>query len=377
MKKIGLLFLCLIINFVSVSQDIYQPRNLKQAVKFLDKNFTQSLKDTWIKTDDKSLDDMFIYYSIQKSFEDYIYNWLINDKSTKLKRYLNRKGVLYDYKEVVISSFKYYLINGRFDEDKVLLPYIEKSKKLAYEDENRKTLDTLSGVYIPKDLDDCFKQLGSILNEMTINEIEGIDVDELAKRFHFGLGRWMRNNWQLWKGSRLSYYFNNIGVYHPDDMSGIILTSYQRYLKGEDIKLEEQIKHYQDYWIEMNKKEEEDKKVEENRKNEEFNKFNIGDTIDYRYTFDFVSEEQEEKWYKEECNAKGVVLAKNQTDRLIKVKIIECCDRKGIIVLDTKDMYKFDKKLNTWVNKKRVIKKAKKGKTLWFEFQMWEPIGEY
>ncbi len=27
---------------------------------------------------------------------------------------------------------------------------------------------------------------------------------------------------------------------------------------------------------------------------------------------------------------------------------------KGIIVLDTKDMYKFDKKLNTWVNKKRV-----------------------
>lgn len=274
MKKIVLLCLCLIINFVSVSQDIYQPRNLKQAVKFLDKNFTQSLKDTWIKTDDKSLDDMFIYYSIQKSFEDYIYNWLINDKSTKLKRYLNIKGVLYDYKEVVISSFKYYLINGRFDEDKVLLPYIEKSKKLAYEDENRKTLDTLSGVYIPKDLDDCFKQLGSILNEMTINEIEGIDVDELAKRFHFGLGRWMRNNWQLWKGSRLSYYFNNIGVYHPDDMSGIILTSYQRHLKGEDIKLEEQIKHYQDYWIEMNKKEEEEKKVEEDRKNEEFKRNN-------------------------------------------------------------------------------------------------------
>lgn len=195
MIKIVLLCLCLTISFVSVSQDIYQPRNLKQAVKFLDKNFTQSLKDTWIKTDDKSLDDMFIYYSIQKSFKDYIYNWLINDKSTKLKRYLNRKGVLYDYKEVVISSFKYYLINGRFDEDKVLLPYIEKSKKLAYEDENRKTLDTLSGVYIPKDLDDCFKQLGVILEEETINEIKRIDEEELGANFHFGLGRWMRNNW--------------------------------------------------------------------------------------------------------------------------------------------------------------------------------------
>ena len=31
-------------------------------------------------------------------------------------------------------------------------------------------------------------------------------------------------------------------------MSGIILNSYQRKLKGEDIKLEEQLKYYQDYW---------------------------------------------------------------------------------------------------------------------------------
>ena len=375
MKKIVLLCLCLIINFVSISQDIYQPRNLKQAVKFLDENSPQSLKDSVIKTDDDLIEEFFYLGSKEITKDKHVFEWTAYP--SKLKMYLTKKGLKYFYKEVLLSSFKYYLINGKLDEKKILLLYIEKSKRYAYEDENRKTIDTLRGVYIPKDLDDCFKQLGVILEEETINEIKRIDEEELGANFHFGLGRWMRNNWQLWKGSRLSYYFNNIGVYHPDDMSGIILTSYQRHLKGEDIKLEEQIKHYQDYWIEMNKKEEEEKKVEEDRKNEEFNKFNIGDTIDYRYTFDFVSEEQEEKWYNEECNAKGVVLAKNQTDRFIKVKIIECCDRKGIIVLDTKDMYKFDKKLNTWVNKKRVIKKAKKGKTLWFEFQMWEPIGEY
>ncbi|MFA5540706.1 MAG: DUF6794 domain-containing protein [Bacteroidales bacterium] len=272
MKKIGLLCLCLVLSFVSVSQELFQPKNLKQAVKFLDENSPQSLKDSVIKTDDDLIEEFFYLGSKEITRDKHVFEWTAYP--SKLKMYLKKKGLKYFYKEVLLSSFKYYLINGKLDEKKILLPYIEKSKRYAYEDENRKTLDTLSGVYIPKNLDDCFKQLGSILNQMTINEIEGIDVDELAKRFHFGLGRWMRNVWQLWKGSRLSYYFNNIGVYHPDDMSGIILTSYQRHLKGEDIKLEEQIKHYQDYWIEMNKKEEEEKKVEEDRKNEEFKRNN-------------------------------------------------------------------------------------------------------
>ena len=45
---------------------------------------------------------------------------------------------------------------------------------------------------------------------------------------------------------------DNLGIYHPDDMSGIILDSYHRYLTGKEIKLEEQIKFYQDYWKKAN-----------------------------------------------------------------------------------------------------------------------------
>ena len=168
---------------------------------------------------------------------------------------------------------------------------------------------------------------------------------------------WLRNNWQLWGMSRLSFYFNNIGVYHPDDMSGIILTSYQRHLKGEDIKLEEQIKHYQDYWNEGE---------------------NGGDTVSYSYNYGFVSNEQKEKWIDDECIAKGIVLKKNLTKKSLKVKIIECCDKKGIIVYDNKEMYEFDKKLNKWVRvEERVIKKAKNGKVKWFLYDMWDPKEEY
>ena len=72
-------------------------------------------------------------------------------------------------------------------------------------------------------------------------------------QYHHGLGRWIRNNWELWAGSRLAKYFNDIGINHPDDMSGIILDSYWRQLNEKPIKLDEQIKYYQEYWADTEK----------------------------------------------------------------------------------------------------------------------------
>ncbi len=65
---------------------------------------------------------------------------------------------------------------------------------------------------------------------------------EFGGYVHHGLGRYLRNNWGLWGRSKLAENLSQMGVFHPDDMSGIILDSYQRKLKGEAIKLEEQIK---------------------------------------------------------------------------------------------------------------------------------------
>src|SRR6476646_9910862 len=80
--------------------------------------------------------------------------------------------------------------------------------------------------YIPKDLDDCINQIDKFWDDTMKAEAIAMTEDEFGGRYHFGLGLWIRNNWGLWKGSRLSKYFNSLGIYHPDDMSGIILSSY-------------------------------------------------------------------------------------------------------------------------------------------------------
>jgi len=58
------------------------------------------------------------------------------------------------------------------------------------------------------------------------------------------MGMGIRNSWRLWSGSPRARYFNSIGIFHPDDMSGIILRSLARRLRGEDIRLEEQVEEY-------------------------------------------------------------------------------------------------------------------------------------
>lgn len=104
-----------------------------------------------------------------------------------------------------------------------------------------------SGVYIPKNLDDCFKELNKMLSPELIKEMKtGTEAD--MGKYHRGLGMWIRNNWGLGSGSRLKTYFNSLKVHHPDDMSGIILNSFWRSLNDKPIQLEKQIKYHQDYW---------------------------------------------------------------------------------------------------------------------------------
>lgn len=102
--------------------------------------------------------------------------------------------------------------------------------------------------FIPKDLEECFTQIDRILPDSIKQARLTQTEDQFSSRMHMGLGLWIRNNWGLWKGSRLSKYFNEKGINHPDDMSGIILDSYYRKKAGKEIKLEEQIIFYQNYW---------------------------------------------------------------------------------------------------------------------------------
>ncbi len=89
--------------------------------------------------------------------------------------------------------------------------------------------DSIAGIYIPTDLNDCNRQLDLILPPKTLKEIDEMKSASDMIEFHFGLGMWMRNNWGLWIGSRLSEYFTKMDICHPDSMSGVILESYWHY----------------------------------------------------------------------------------------------------------------------------------------------------
>lgn len=77
------------------------------------------------------------------------------------------------------------------------------------------------------------------------------------------------------KDSSLVKYFNSLGVYHEDDMSGIIFKSLHRKLNGKKINIEQQ--------VEFIKKYDEAEKIKENvntkRALKYYKKVEVGDTI--------------------------------------------------------------------------------------------------
>jgi len=101
------------------------------------------------------------------------------------------------------------------------------------------TIDALHGEHIPKYVNECITTLDTLLADSTKQSIRAMSESEFGARAHFGLGLWIRNNWGLWRGSKLSYYFNQHGVYHPDYMSAIILAAYHRSLLREPIRLDD------------------------------------------------------------------------------------------------------------------------------------------
>jgi len=113
--------------------------------------------------------------------------------------------------------------------------------------------DSINGVYIPKDLKDSFSQINIFWSDSVKIKVKAMKESDFVNNSHFGFGMWMRNNWGLWKGSRLFKYLNEKGLNHPDDVSSVILTSYHRHLNNRNLKLRNQIKGYKDYWKKANK----------------------------------------------------------------------------------------------------------------------------
>ncbi len=102
-------------------------------------------------------------------------------------------------------------------------------------------------IYVPRNIEDAVRELDHMLPSELVEEMKTVPAWDMVK-YHLNLGMWLRNNWGLWRGSRLKDYFKKMGIFHPDDMSGIILGSYWQHLHSRPLRIKEQVIFYQEYW---------------------------------------------------------------------------------------------------------------------------------
>lgn len=133
----------------------------------------------------------------------------------------------------LIFTLQYFGINAQNSNKTEIIEYKNLIQK-----------DTINGIYIPKDIYDCFSQLNILLSDSQKLEIKKMTEDEFTGRAYLSLGMWIRNNWGLWAGSRLQVYMLNLKFKHPDEMSDFILSCYYKKLQGIQIKVKQEIKRY-------------------------------------------------------------------------------------------------------------------------------------
>jgi len=242
MKKTLILSFFLIITEICFAQvdsvssnEFYIPKNIKECIQQLDIVFTKKAKDQFKQLDEDGL---------KRIYGTLITNeWFEND-STRLNKYFYQLGID-DFQKInylILKSYHSKLNNTAFDFYKECELYKNEMDSLNLEKENQYKIDivadSIDGVYIPADIHDCFTELNRLLNDSTKLMIKEKNTAFDLSEYHMGIGRWMRNNWRLWGGSRLQTYFINKNVKHPDNISGIILFAYSNYLKGENIDID-------------------------------------------------------------------------------------------------------------------------------------------
>jgi len=130
---------------------------------------------------------------------------------------------------------------------------------------------------IPKELQISFDFIQQNWTREQIDSFKNTAEEDAVIDQHFRMGRFLRNNLLRHhdNSKRIKGFFAELGIFHLDDISSIILTSYHRTLNGKDIQLESQVDQVHKYWKAI---QDCDMKMDEIAK-ETYKKFEIGDTI--------------------------------------------------------------------------------------------------
>lgn len=102
---------------------------------------------------------------------------------------------------------------------------------------------------IPNNLEEAIRGLISMFTEEELDKFAEMSEPKALAVTHHSTGRWIRNNWGLWvKGPLYDHFKKQYGLWHADDMSGVILTTLHRRLNGVPDDIEVQVEWYLEHW---------------------------------------------------------------------------------------------------------------------------------
>lgn len=131
------------------------------------------------------------------------------------------------------------------------------------------------GQTAPKNIDEAVAYFEIHWSENEKKEFKEKPEQRAVSELHFSTGLWIRNQWIRGGDTDLVNQFNAMGIFAPDDMSSIILTSLHRKLNNLPLDIDGQVEYYKAYWKPI---EECESKIRQTAV-ENYDKHKVGDTI--------------------------------------------------------------------------------------------------
>lgn len=118
-------------------------------------------------------------------------------------------------------------------QDQSPVPSTEAEAETKYQRNIKKK--RINGVYIPRDYKEAIREIKTMSPDESMVKFKSAPEDMVVRKLHFGLGRWIRYNWNFYEGSRLSHSLKEMGVSHPDDMSTFLMILLHRQLNEVEL----------------------------------------------------------------------------------------------------------------------------------------------
>jgi hypothetical protein len=168
--RFSITIIFLIFSVIVFGQETKSPKNINQAIRALDKNLTTEIKEKITKI---SSDSLLIFYKNSESkfnlMENWFFKWtqMSTTVDASLGKFYKKKGleIPYDMIEVVLRTYQNKLKGNKAKHDEILKTFLLKQQKNNKENEIRYVTDSLSGFYIPKNLDDAINSLNKIYSD--------------------------------------------------------------------------------------------------------------------------------------------------------------------------------------------------------------------